>query len=236
MAKDDAANIHRPAKRLRQEAVWSAGASRELLRLRFRKLRGLFDEAQTVADVHEAWGIVATAINENESLGLQADAVTCSDQLTKLRKQWQDSSAAQLHLMMAECFSQSTTVATSQSARSTLNRAAEEAMVQDAEKVGGETSPKRRKTTEASSSPPASPQVEAPLSPEPVSLSPQTISSTSQSASSPPAEDEEFPRQDEILRLLEIRSQQLERLAHSHQELADWTQKVMAAIVNHQNL
>ncbi|CAI5731420.1 unnamed protein product [Hyaloperonospora brassicae] len=102
---------------------WSAETSQELLRLRFRQLRGLFDDAQTVAEVHEAWSVVASTLNAKRDGGLRVDAIKCSEQLMRLRQQWQQSSAAQLHLMMAECFGQSAEAP--QSARKHINRALE---------------------------------------------------------------------------------------------------------------
>ncbi|CAH0513624.1 unnamed protein product [Peronospora belbahrii] len=97
-------NIH-SRKRSREEAYWTAEISQELLRLRFRELQHHFDNAQTVADVHEAWGVVASTLNRKTEWGLQVNAVDCSDHFTKLRQQWEESSTIKLHVMMAECFS-----------------------------------------------------------------------------------------------------------------------------------
>ncbi|KAE9029049.1 hypothetical protein PR001_g9997 [Phytophthora rubi] len=245
------ANIHR--KRPREAPPqWRSQASQELLRLRFRELRGLFDDAETLADVHEAWGVVASRLNARDGLlDEQVDAVKCSDQLTRLRQQWQDSSTTQLHLMMAECFS--TSVATQpqqqeqrqEPVRSHFNRAMEQAMAQEAE---AGASPKRQKTTETTTSvapktavgvstpprlesAPPPPHDEIVVSPEPASLSPEPVP---QDEAQVPVEDEAIPRQDEIMRALERRSQQMERLARSHQTLAEATQRLMEAIVNRQ--
>jgi hypothetical protein len=49
-------------------------------------------------------------------------------------------------------------------------------------------------------------------------------------------DDDEFPSQNEIMRALEKRSQQLGTLARSHQELADVTQQLMQALVQRHNL
>lgn len=273
--RDGARNIHR-LKRARETATrWSAEASQELLRLRFRELRGLFDDAETVADVHEAWGVVASKLNsQQEHWGMQVDAVICSDQLTKLRQQWQESSTRQLHAMMAECFSKTTPqtqtqqqqqVLQSPPAKSNFNSAMEEAMVQEAEAARAEASPKRKKTTAVAvaeqqtdvmsvpeapipASPPLheedtlSPELDtvagSPMSPQPESPRLQEALATpvSQEAESTAAavEEEEFPRQDEFIRALERRSQQLERLAQSHRQLHDVTQRLMEALVNRQ--
>ncbi|KAL3659443.1 hypothetical protein V7S43_015435 [Phytophthora oleae] len=221
-------NIHHKRSR---ELQWSNEASQELLRLRFKTLRALFDEADTVADVHEAWGVVASRLNAMESLEMEElDPVKCSDQLTKLRLQWQDSNT-QLHLMMAECFGKQ------QERRTSFNRMMEETMQ--------ESSPKRRKQSEPSSVSPVESQEETPLSPGPAPVSPSAVQreehiemSNLQAVQQEPvsveaqADEEEFPREDEIMRALEKRSEQLERLAQSHQHLADVTQKLMEALVN----
>ncbi|KAG7392555.1 hypothetical protein PHYPSEUDO_000243 [Phytophthora pseudosyringae] len=264
-------NIHRGAKRAREESsCWRPQASRELLRLRFRTLRALFDEAQTVADVHEAWGVLASRLNARGGLDEAVDAVKCSDHLTRLRRQWQGSSTAQLHLMMAECFAQQ-----APAARSNFNSAMEEAERADA-------SPKRKKTpavaaptgqTEVATSrteapaaqeeaplrrePPSPPQIAAaaPVCPQPgfqaqqeaaspdeleASASPEQQAPLSpqpprQVEAQPGEEGDDFPRQDEVLRALEERSEQLERLAQSHQQLADITRKVVEALVTRQS-
>ncbi|KAG6612456.1 uncharacterized protein IUM83_10768 [Phytophthora cinnamomi] len=254
------ASIHR--KRPREAPLqWRPEASQELLRLRFRQLRALFDGAETVADVHEAWGVVAARINECDGLlDEPVDAVKCSDQLTRLRQQWQDNSTAQLHLMMAECFSKSVVAAPTQpqqQVRSSFNREMEEALGQEAETARSEASPKRKRPTETAadeipqqaettmvvdeivvSTPPppepepVSPQEDIPVS-EPASLSPEPVPPEEKEV---PAEaEEEFPRQDEIMRALEKRSERLEKLARSHQTLAEATQKLMEAMVNRSN-
>ncbi|KAK1931444.1 Malignant T-cell-amplified sequence 1 [Phytophthora citrophthora] len=221
-------NIHRKRSR---ELQWSNEASQELLKLRYKTLRALFDEAETVADVHEAWGVVASRLNAMENLEMEElDPVKCSDQLTKLRLLWQDSNT-QLQVMMAECFGQQ--------AMETMQ----------------EASPKRRKPTEPFLVSPTESQVEdsastaeleAPLSPEPESNSAaepegQVEMSNLQAVQQEPvraeaqADEEEFSRQDAIMRELEKRSEQLERLAESHQHLAEVTQKLMEALVNQQH-
>jgi hypothetical protein len=263
-------NIHHQ-KRGREE--WSAQASQELLRLRFRQLRALFDDAQTVADAHEAWGVVACRLNDDERLQMQVDAVKCSDQLTRLRQQWQESDTAQLHLMMAECFSKSAMAISAapsqvpQLTRCNFNRAMEEAMLQGAEGEGVATveqvASKRKKTedvqteTEETVEPRLEMQDEA--ADESLSVAetagavdaevteralvyPQVIQDEASIATVEDVagveqnDDDEFPSQNEIMRALEKRSQQLGTLARSHQELADVTQQLMQALVQRHNL
>ncbi|KAG3003667.1 hypothetical protein PC128_g10840 [Phytophthora cactorum] len=246
-------NIHRP-KRAREELSWSPEASQELLRLRFRTLRTRFDDAETVADVHEAWGVVAARLNDMEGMELDLDAVKCSDQLTRLRQQWQESNTAQLHVMMAECFNKRP-IQPLQDGRN-ANIAMEETTVQEASAKG---SPKRKKTAVAEGTPsvteaeaPLSPepapvshhavspipqeddQYEVPISPEPAPASPQQEMPSARQVDVQAVEVEEFPRQDEIMRALEKRSRQFERLAQSRQQLADVTQKLMEALLNRQ--
>ncbi|KAG7383409.1 hypothetical protein PHYBOEH_009940 [Phytophthora boehmeriae] len=102
-------NIHRSAagKRSRDDADdWDAEGSFWLLQLRFKELRDRFDQAQTVAMVHEAWGLVAQRLKS--VLGLSVNAVECSDQLSNLRQQWEARDGeddSPLALQMAECFS-----------------------------------------------------------------------------------------------------------------------------------
>ncbi|CAI5717645.1 unnamed protein product [Peronospora destructor] len=182
-------NIH--YKRLREETSWNAEASHELLRLRFQQLRDLFDDVQTVEDVHEAWDVVASTLSNKTDWGLQVDAVQCSDQLTKLRQQWHASSTNQLHVMMANCFSKNNVESQQQQhesmeqppqVRTNFNKAMEEALMQEVEEEKtAENLLKRSKTVavqekEISVSPPSDPvplaQAETLSSPEPI----QTLS------------------------------------------------------------
>ncbi|ETK97387.1 hypothetical protein F441_00055 [Phytophthora nicotianae CJ01A1] len=249
-------NIHR-SKRPREETSWSSQASQELLRLRFQTLRTLFDDAETVADVHEAWGVVAARLNDMEEVEMELDAVKCSNQLTRLRHQWQESSTAPLHVLMTECFSKTPILSDRR-----INREIEETIVQD------EGPPMRKKmarqqTEVASPSTPATElesQAETPLTTEPTPIPSEAVSPASSTGcqhevsseqpvppSPQPVEQElpstrqvevqdvdveEFPRQDEIMRALGKRSEQLERLAQSHQHLADATQKLLEALLN----
>ncbi|KAG1693006.1 hypothetical protein DVH05_024042 [Phytophthora capsici] len=206
-------NIH--CKRSR-ELQWGNEASQELLKLRYKTLRPLFDQAETVADVHEAWGVVASRLNAMESLGMEeVDPVDCSDQLTKLKVQWQDSNT-QLQVMMAECFGKER--------RANFNRAME-------------ASPKRRKQTEPSIEAQAA-ELEAPepSAEEQVEVSNGQVGEQESARGEARGDGGKIPRQDEIMRALEQRAQQLERLAQSHNNLADITKKLMEALVNQQNL
>ncbi|KAF1795957.1 hypothetical protein GQ600_22758 [Phytophthora cactorum] len=232
-------NIHRP-KRAREELSWSPEASQELLRLRFRTLRTRFDDAETVADVHEA-------LNDMEGMELDLDAVKCSDQLTRLRQQWQESNTAQLHVMMAECFNKRP-IQPLQDGRN-ANIAMEETTVQEASAKG---SPKRKKTAVAEGTPSVT-EAEAPLSPEPAPVSHHAVSPIPQEDDqyevpispepAPASPQQEMPSarqvdvqavEDEIMRALEKRSRQFERLAQSRQQLADVTQNLMEALLNRQ--
>ena len=244
----DVENVH--CKHLQKETTWSAEASQELLRLRFRQLRDLFDNAQTVAEVHEAWSVVASTLSSKSDYGLQVDAVKCSDQLTKLRQQWQESSTNQLHVMMAECFSKNVVeLQQHQSfeqplpARNHFNKAMEEIMLHEVEAKTGKRS-KKTVVEEVSVVPPPDPvsfgSIETFSSPELTLASPEPASSTAAvsldkdrllpgldpiAMPSQPVphetllpvvsveeEEEEFHRHGEIMRALEKRSQQLERL------------------------
>uniref|UniRef100_A0AAV1TNJ9 Myb-like domain-containing protein n=1 Tax=Peronospora matthiolae TaxID=2874970 RepID=A0AAV1TNJ9_9STRA len=259
------------------ERDWSAEASQELLRLRFRESRGLFDDAQTVADVHEAWSVVASKMNASGKWGPRVDAIECSDHLMKLRQQWQESSTAQLHLMMAECFGKSAEVPPS--ASNNINRAMEEALAQASASTRAHGPCKRSRTigqTDVVSPPrdlvspaqaetltsheganvdetewcigpsPTLPE-SAPVSAhnilsaglhggrlvsDPALTSPHSVFETLQEFALPVIldEEEEFPRQDEIVRAIESRSQQLEKLSHAHRGLASVTHQLMEAL------
>lgn len=129
--------------------------------------------------------------------------------------EWQDSNT-QLQVMMAECFGKER--------RTSFNRAMEAA-------------PKRRKQTEPS----IEAELEAPVSPEPSAEEQEEVSNgqvVEQEFARGEArgDEEKIPRQDEIMRALEQRAQQLERLAQSHNNLADITKKLMEALVNQQNM
>uniref|UniRef100_M4C2J9 Uncharacterized protein n=1 Tax=Hyaloperonospora arabidopsidis (strain Emoy2) TaxID=559515 RepID=M4C2J9_HYAAE len=262
-----------------EERDWSAEASQELLRLRFRESRGLFDDAQTVADVHEAWSVVASKLNARSEWALRVDAIKCSDHLMKLRQQWQESSAAQLHSMMAECFGKSAEVPPS--ARNNINRAMEEALVQASESMRAHGPCKRSRTigqtdvvspprnlvspaqaetlttyeganvneTEWCIGPSSTLSESAPVSAhnilsaglhggrlasKPALTSPHSVFETLQEFALPATldEEEEFPRQDEIVRAIERRSQQLEKLSHAHRHLASVTHQLMEALNN----
>ncbi|CAI5707303.1 unnamed protein product [Peronospora effusa] len=268
-------------KRLREETDWNAEASHELLRLRFQQLRDLFDDAQTVADVHEAWGVVASTLSKKTDYRLQVDAVQCSDQLTKLRKQWQQSSKNQLHVMMAECFNKNIVESQQQhesmqhlpQIKSNFNKAMEEALMQEAEEEKTVDSGLKRSKTVAvqeveevsvsslsdqaatlSSSEPILMLSELTCltkhdmesstvgvhedrllpAPESLEISPQPVSSLLQETllSVVLDEEKEFHRHGDIMRALEKRSQQFERLAQSHKHLANVTEQLMDALVN----
>ncbi|KAI9915260.1 hypothetical protein PsorP6_006891 [Peronosclerospora sorghi] len=193
--------IHRlDAKRIRVETDWSTEASQELLRLRFQQLQRLFDDAQTVADVHEAWGVVASILNTKSEGGLDVDAVMCSNQLIKLGQQWQDgstSSTSKLHLMMIECFCTSNGVPQQQpelhppSPHSNYNKAT---LMEEAKAVNADILLTRNMTTvqaKVELMPPPS----DPVSPAqaPASSSPES-SSTSPNASLEAAHDITFSR------------------------------------------
>ena len=261
------------------ESDWSAETSQELLRLRFRQFRGRFDDAQTVAEVHEAWSVVASALTAKSDRGLRVDAIQCSDQLMRLRQQWQQSSTAQLHLMMAECFGKSAEAP--QSTRNHINRALEEdcAPALESERAHGPSktgrtvgptdvvSPPRdlvaltqtdplstaseavkANESEWCAGPPATvPESSSALAHSMASCRPQQVRLGSESAlAAPPlafealpdltlpvtlnAEEEEFPRQDEIVRAMERRAQQLEKLSHAHQYLASVTHQLIEAL------
>ncbi|EEY66908.1 uncharacterized protein PITG_17779 [Phytophthora infestans T30-4] len=192
-----------------------------------------------------------------EEVEMEVDAVKCSDQLTRLRQQWQGDRTAQLHAMMSECFRKEPIQSGKRFSSET-----EETVVQE---TSYEESPKRKKKAthqnEVTSPSADATRAETPLSPEPAlvpnvppaptvcqhevpelleqpdSVSPQPAEQETPSVRKGEVQAvdvEEFPQQDRIMRALEKRSEQLGRLAQSHRQLADVSHKLLEALLDQQ--
>ncbi|RLN55091.1 hypothetical protein BBP00_00008651 [Phytophthora kernoviae] len=230
-------NIHRPAtcKRPRDDAdEWDVEGSFWLLQLRFKELRSHFDEAQTVAMVHEAWGLVARRLKG--TLGLSVNAVECSDQLSKLRQQWETCDGSDedspLALQMAEYFSpdavgpqpSAEVLATAsfginprRTTETKVTTESETDEIGDAVEVEAPPKKKQNMTAQPNEEPETEEIVtESPCLPEPLS------------------DASDLPRGCDVLDALKRRAVLLERRDHLQQEEAELIQKVVAIVATSQ--